>query len=381
MNLPPSLRLVFWETTTACNLKCIHCRRQEAAEKACAEELTTAEGLALIDQIAEFARPIIILSGGEPLLREDLFRLAIRAKSKGLRVALATNGTIVDGRLAWRILDAGIDRVSVSLDGARAKTHDEFRGVPGAHQRAVEALSVLHSLGVDTQVNFTVARFNVAEVPEVYDLALALGVRALHYFMLVPVGCGLAIADREMLSPAEYETWLEWLSSRERKGEIELKATCAPHYFRVSRQDGKAKAREVDRKDAGGGGMHQATRGCLAGVGVAFVSHRGEVFPCGYLPLSAGNLREKGLREIWEGSELFSKLRNPDSLQGKCGICNYRVICGGCRARAYGATGDMLGPEPYCSFQPSVQALAPSSKAPPSEALPSEAPPSSAPTE
>ena len=362
--LKPQLRLVFWETTAGCNLRCVHCRRLDVMETVSKEDLTTAEGLDLIDQISGFGSPILVLSGGEPLLRPDLFDLAARAKERGLRVALATNGTLIDASCARRVRAAGFDRVSISLDGATAGTHDAFRGQPGSHGKAVAALQALHALGVATQVNFTVARHNVAEVPAIYDLAIALGADALHFFMLVPVGCGVAIADRELLPAEEYERWLAWLWDREQEGKIELKATCAPHYFRMMRQGGRRppggpgqpslRAPGGPRMSFGGprNALHQATRGCLAGVGVCFVSHRGEVFPCGYLPVPAGDIRRQRLKEIWDGSDVFGRLRDPALLKGKCGGCEYKTVCGGCRARAFGVAGDWLGEEPFCTWIP-----------------------------
>lgn len=359
--LGADLRLVFWETTAGCNLRCVHCRRIDVMETLAQDDLTTAQGEALIDGIAEVAKPILVLSGGEPLMRPDIFDLAKHAKSRGLRVALATNGTKIDGQLAWRIADAGVARVAISLDGALPETHDLFRGIPGSHVKAVAALTALRTLGVSTQINFTVTRHNVAEVPRIYELALELGASALHFFMLVPVGCGVAIADREMLSAAEYERWLVWLYEREREGRIELKATCAPHYFRVVRQDGRTPPASHHRQAEKGAtglppahhqALHQVTRGCLAGVGVSFVSHTGEVFPCGYLPVSAGNVTRTRFAEIWAASPLFLGLRDPARLGGKCGACHFKGICGGCRARAYAASRDWLAEEPFCDYQP-----------------------------
>jgi len=356
----PDLRLVFWETTAGCNLRCVHCRRLDAMETVSREDLTPAEALDLIDQIAAIGNPILVLSGGEPLMRPDIFDLAARAKSRGLRVALATNGTLVDPAVAGRIRAAGFDRVSISLDGAEGATHDSFRGQPGSHAKAVETLRRLKALGVGTQVNFTVARHNIAEVPAILDLAIALGADALHFFMLVPVGCGLAIADSEMLTAGEYEKWLEWLYDREREGRIELKATCAPHYFRVMRQGGRRPGdagRPAAGRQAADGkpSLHQATRGCLAGTGVCFVSHRGEVFPCGYLPVSAGNARTAPLRDIWESAGVFAALRDPGKLGGKCGACEFKMVCGGCRARAFGVSGDWLAEEPFCTWKPGTR--------------------------
>lgn len=365
----PPPRLIFWETTAGCNLACIHCRRTTVADQLLPQDLTTAEAYSLIDQIAAFARPILVLSGGEPLFRPDIFEIARYASDAGLIVALATNGTLIDRDMARRIRESGIQRVSVSFDGADAPTHDLFRG-PGAFARAIAGIEHLREAGVPYQINTTVARHNVAQMPQTLAMARDLGATALHLFLLVPVGCGVEIADDQQISPAEYEAVLHWLYDAEMEGGIELKATCAPHYFRIVRQRQAAERRagivrerphsHHRQERAGSDGaspsgrhpMNAMTKGCLAGSGVCFVSHRGEVFPCGYLPLPAGDIRTQPLQQIWEGSPLFAELRDPDRLTGKCGLCEFKRVCGGCRARAYGMTLEYLGEEPFCSYEP-----------------------------
>ena len=365
----PPPRLIFWETTAGCNLACIHCRRTTVADQLLPQDLTTAEAYDLIDQIVAFARPILVLSGGEPLFRPDIFAIARYASDAGLIVALATNGTLIDRDVAQRIRQSGIQRVSVSFDGADAPTHDLFRG-QGAFARAIAGIDCLREAGVPYQINTTVARHNVAQMPQTLAMARDLGAAALHLFLLVPVGCGVEIADDQQISPAEYEAVLHWLYDAEMEGGIELKATCAPHYFRIVRQRQAAERRagivrerphsHHRQERAGGDGaspsgrhpMNAMTKGCLAGSGVCFISHRGEVFPCGYLPLAAGDIRIQPLQEIWEGSPLFAELRDPDRLTGKCGLCEFKRVCGGCRARAYGMTLEYLGEEPFCSYEP-----------------------------
>ena len=365
----PPPRLIFWETTAGCNLACIHCRRTTVADQLLPQDLTTAEAYDLIDQIVAFARPILVLSGGEPLFRPDIFAIARYASDAGLIVALATNGTLIDRDVAQRIRQSGIQRVSVSFDGADAPTHDLFRG-QGAFARAIAGIDCLREAGVPYQINTTVARHNVAQMPQTLAMARDLGAAALHLFLLVPVGCGVEIADDQQISPAEYEAVLHWLYDAEMEGGIELKATCAPHYFRIVRQRQAAERRagivrerphsHHRQERAGGDGaspsgrhpMNAMTKGCLAGSGVCFISHRGEVFPCGYLPLAAGDIRIQPLQEIWEGSPLFAELRDPDHLTGKCGLCEFKRVCGGCRARAYGMTLEYLGEEPFCSYEP-----------------------------
>jgi len=376
----PPPRLVFWESTAGCNLACIHCRRITVADQLLPQDLSTQESFDLIDQIAAFGRPIFVLSGGEPLFRPDIFDIARHATDAGLIVALATNGTLIDAETAAKIKEAGIRRVSVSFDGADAETHDIFRG-QGAFDLAIAGMGHLRDIGVPYQINTTVARHNVHQMPETLALAKGLGAVALHLFLLVPVGCGVEIADDQQISASEYEDVLNWMYDAEIEGGIELKATCAPHYFRIVRQRQVEERRQGifrerpqsmhRQKHAGGGhpgsgqghpggnghpgrrhAMNAMTKGCLAGTGVVFVSHRGEIFPCGYLPLEAGNIRREPFQKIWEQSPLFTDLREPDLLGGKCGICEFKRICSGCRARAYGMTMDYLGEEPFCTYEP-----------------------------
>src|SRR5581483_4727522 len=240
-------RLVFWEVTKGCNLRCIHCRAS-ATELSSPADLQTATALRIIDQIAEAGNPILVLSGGEPLYRSDIFQLARYGTDKGLRVALATNGTLVTKDVARMIVDSGVKRVSISLDGADALTHDTFRGIPGAFDAAVYGLRNLKALGMSVQINMTIARHNARQLPKVLELAKSLGADALHTFLLVPVGCGVDIAAEQMVAPEEYEEMLNWFYDQSLEGGIELKATCAPHYFHVVRQ-----RRVAERKEAQAG--------------------------------------------------------------------------------------------------------------------------------
>ena len=344
------------------------------------EDLSTEEGFKLIDQIVEFSNPILVLSGGEPLYRRDIFDLATYGINKGLRLSLATNGTLIDSKMADKIRDTGFARVAISLDGGNAATHDKFRAIPGSFNKAVEGIKNLIERGVSAQINTTIAKHNYKELPEILDLALKLGVDALHTFLLVPVGCGVDIAEDQMVSADTYEEILNWFYDQSKLHPIDLKATCAPHYFRVRAErilkEKKAglkptpfiphgtrlKAGHVDKvtiPKSGGTvkasthGLSAMTKGCLAGTGVCFISHKGEVFPCGYLPAKAGDVRKEPFKDIWHFSKVFGNLRNPDLLKGKCGICEFKHICLGCRARAYSATGDYLDEEPFCSYNPS----------------------------
>lgn len=349
-------RLIFWELTPQCNLRCVHCRAG-AQEERSADELTTEQGRAFIDSLVGWADPILVLTGGEPLYRPDWRDLARHATDRGLTVALATNGTLVDDRTASDIAASGIGRVSISIDGADAETHDRFRGVSGSYDRAVAGLRRLRDLGVSVQINMTVARHNVGQLDEALDRAIALGCDAFHLFLLVPVGCGIRIAETQQLEAERYEEVLAWLAERSKTARIGLRATCAPHYFRVVRQRGGQMTPHRGHGDRGAEGspsgrMQAATRGCLAGSGVCFVSHRGDVQPCGYLPLAVGNILERDLRDIWRDSPEFARLRDPEGLGGKCGLCEFRTVCMGCRARAYAATGDIMAEEPFCIYEP-----------------------------
>jgi len=377
----PAPRLIFWETTAGCNLACIHCRRITVADQLMPQDLTTAEAFDLIDQIASFGSPIFVLSGGEPLFRPDIFDIARHATDAGLIVALATNGTLIDADVARKIKESGVKRVSVSFDGADAPTHDIFRG-PGAFDAAMKGIGHLRDVGLPFQINTTVARHNAHQMPETLALAKEIGAVALHLFLLVPVGCGVEIAPDQQILPDEYEAVLNWMYDAEMEGGIELKATCAPHYFRIARQRQAEERRNgivrerpssMHRQQHGGntatgghpGGhpgsnghgpgrhaMNAMTKGCLAGTGVTFVSHRGEVFPCGYLPVEAGHIRHQGFQDIWENSPLFAELRDVELLGGKCGVCEFKKLCSGCRARSFGMTGDYLAEEPFCTYEP-----------------------------
>jgi radical SAM protein with 4Fe4S-binding SPASM domain len=411
----PPLRLVFWETTTGCNLACIHCRRLEVSRQLSQGDLSTEQALAMIRSLPETGRPILVFSGGEPLMRPDIFELATEATRLNLPIALATNGTIMNEAVADQVKRAGFRRVSISFDGPDAATHDRFRGIDGAFEASVRGFGLLRQRGMSMQMNTTVARHNYRRLDDIYRLALDLGADALHIFMLVPVGCGMSLSQEIMLDPQEYESALNWIYDRSLEGKLHLKATCAPHYFRVMRQRAKADGRAMPPaahphrgmgegsgfgvegsvndeagkpKPEGGfrvqgsgfsagsdeqaalestpienqkskiknppphGDMTAMTKGCLAGQAVCFISHSGEVFPCGYLPVSSGNIKTTPLPAIWRQSQIFQDLRNDSGLEGKCGCCEYKKVCMGCRARAYAETGDYMAEEPNCGFVP-----------------------------
>ncbi len=335
-----TLKRVYWETTAGCNLRCIHCRRLDILDQPDPDELTTAEGLKLIDDLRFFGRPVLIFSGGEPLVRRDLFSLLARARTHGLPIALSTNGTLVDAAVAHRLKDAGVYYASVSLDGAKPRTHDHFRG-EGAFQQTLRGFRLMRDAGIKVQINFTVTKKNVREVPAIFELAKAEKAIALYLFLLVPVGCGIKIAPSDMLSSEEVEEWLKWVVHKDQEGTFPLKAICAPHYFRVDHEMAEDPPP-----------ISSERKGCLAGIHMCFISHKGDVYPCGYLPLAAGNIRQRPFRSIWENSGLFDALRDPSLLTGRCGACDFKAICGGCRARAFYTYGEVLAEEPYCHFNP-----------------------------
>ncbi|MDT8392027.1 MAG: radical SAM protein [Lentisphaeria bacterium] len=347
----PPLRLVFWELTARCNLRCRHCRG-EAGENPAADELGTRDILQAADDIRAAGDPILILTGGEPLTRPDFFTVAEACAKRFSRVALATNGTLVDDTTARRIVASGIQRVSVSIDGADAATHDRFRGQGGSFDAALRGYAALRRAGMSMQINVTVAHHNESQLEDLLTLSLALGADAFHVFMLVPVGCGADIAPRERLEADRVEQALTWLFKRagDLEGTLQIKATCAPQFHRIMRQAGTAPGTTAA---TGEHGMHTVTRGCLAGSSVCFVSRCGDVQPCGYLPVKAGNLRRRPFVDIWRSAPVFQTLRDPGQLKGKCGVCAYRLVCQGCRARAYAKTGDFLEADPDCPYQPS----------------------------
>ncbi len=347
---PPVPRLIAWELTRSCNLGCVHCRGSATRDRA-TEELSLQEGLQLIDNIASFSKPVLILSGGEPLMRQDVYKIAQYGTDKGLRVVLATNGTLLTPEVAQKLKDCGIQRVSISVDGATAETHDAFRGLSGAFEKALQGIEYLKGADLSFQINTTITRRNLAEIPAITDLGIKLGAAGIHIFLLVPTGRGKEIEGDE-ISPQDYEKVLNWFYDKQKElKNINLKATCAPHYFRIMRQRAKAEGIKITPQTHG---LEAMTKGCLGGSGFCFISYKGDVAPCGYLPAWAGNVRRQPFSEIWATAKVFQDLRDPDLLKGKCGRCEYRKICAGCRARAYARYDDYLAEEPYCTYQPTI---------------------------
>jgi radical SAM protein with 4Fe4S-binding SPASM domain len=309
----------------------------------------------LIDQISDMLgagesrfKPIFVISGGEPLLREDVFDIAAHATSQGLRAAISPNGTLITPDVVDSMVDAGIKRVSVSIDGSSAARHDAIRGVPGAFAGAVRGIEHCRDGRLPFQINTTVMRQNVDDLKAIHELSISLGAAAWHVFMLVPTGRG-KIDDE--LTPQGYEDILNWVYEAALDSPIPLRVTCGPQFMRLAltrKHESQTPPNLVGRER----GLDRMSRGCLAGMGYCFISYRGEVYPCGYLPVLAGNVRQESFETIYRESPVFQRLRDLSSLEGKCGGCSFVHRCGGCRARAFGLTGNYLAEEPYCVYGP-----------------------------
>ena len=302
----------------------------------------------MLDEMAAVAKPIVILTGGEPLLREDIWDIASHGTEIGLRMVMATNGTLITPATVEMMKSSGIKRVSISLDGASAATHDVFRKVKGAFEGALAGIEKLKKGGVEFQINTTVTKNNIGEIQELLDLAIRLGAAAHHLFLLVPTGRAKEMVDQE-IDAREYERLLRWFYRKGREVPIHIKATCAPHYYRILRQEAHLRGEKVDFETYG---LDAVTRGCLGGTSFCFISHVGIVQPCGYLELKCGDLKERSFGEIWNGSDVFKRLRDFSAYKGKCGVCEYLRFCGGCRARAFESTGDYMAEEPLCMHRP-----------------------------
>ena len=340
--------LIAWEVTRSCMLACKHCRAA-AQRTPYPDELTTDECFALLDNIASFAKPIIILTGGEPMLRPDIYDIAKYAGELDMRVVMAPCGALIDDESAAKILDSGIRHISISLDGATAESHDEFRGVDGAFESSLRGIEAAKRAGLSFQVNTTITQDNLDEVEDILNLAIELGASVFNPFLLVPTGRGRELAHRE-ISPEQYEQTLRWLAGQQNRGDIRIRVTCAPHYQRVIRQLG------IRTDEA------RQPKGCMGGQSFAFISHRGKVQICGFLDTEAGDLREENLdfKRIWDTSELFGQVRDLSGYHGRCGRCEFARVCGGCRARAFAVTGDYLADDPFCLHEPKRRANTPS---------------------
>ncbi len=340
---------IAWEITRRCNLKCVHCRSSSLITDK-HPGFTREQAFKLLDEIADYAKPVVVLSGGEPLLRKDVFEIAAHGTQQGLRMCMATNGMLVTDEICEKIKSSGIRICSLSLDGSTEEVHDNFRQQKGAFQGAIRAAKLFKKHGIEFLINSSFTRRNQQEIPKLARLAKDLGATAWYMFMIVPTGRGEEIME-ELISKEEYEEILNWHYEMERKEkDMLVRPTCAPHYYRIVLQRNKKEEEKVEKrtlKFSTGG-----SKGCLAGQLIALIDVDGEVLPCSYFPKSAGNVLKQPFREIWEKSELFRDLRDFKSYKGRCGSCEYVGVCGGCRARAYAITGDYMDEEPFCGYVP-----------------------------
>ncbi len=338
--------LVIWEVTQACDLACLHCRASAQPDRN-PSELSTNEGFALLERVREFGDPLMVFTGGDPLKRPDLFALLERSVSLGLRTTVTPSATpLLTPQAVDRFARCGVARMAVSLDGPDALSHDGFRGVEGSFARTLGALEHARSIGLETQVNTTVTRHNVARLREVANLVEGYGSRLWSVFFLVVTGRAMANMD---LAPEEYEQVFELLFEISQGASFDVKTTEAQHYRRYVAQRRKAGA-QVGAKLSG----IQRQAGISDGKGFVFVSHTGDIFPSGFLPVAAGNIRRQLLGDVYRKSELFRVLRNSDNLEGKCGGCEYRNLCGGSRSRAFALTGNYLAEDPRCVYIPAA---------------------------
>lgn len=353
--------LVFWETTRACLLACRHCRAS-ATTQAPPGELSTEEGHALIEQVAGFGRPypILVLTGGDCLLRPDLFDLVEHAASLGVPVCLSPSVTpLLDAAMVARIARSGVRAVSVSLDGCGARTHDGVRGIPGHFEATVAAIGQLVASGVTVQVNTTVMEGNVEDLPGIAALVARAGAHIWEVFFLVQVGRG---AEARPVSPAAHEDLCHFLYDASTYGFI-VRTVEAPFFRRVvttrracapapdSALYRRLSARLVGFLGPGTGHPSAHTAPTRDGKGIVFIAHDGEVYPAGFLPLGLGSVRTRPLREIYRDDPLLKSIRAA-KFTGRCGRCEYADLCGGSRARAYAATGNPLGEDPACPYLP-----------------------------
>lgn len=347
----PGPQLISWNITLRCPLRCAHCYVDAGGHEA-EGVLSTVEAYAVIDQICELGKPVVILSGGEPLMREDIFAIARYGAGKGLKMAMGTSGVLIDGEMARRIRESGIRRVAISVDSSDPVVHDRFRGLPGAWERTIQGIRHCRDAGIRVQINMTVLSPTLQAIQDVVSLGTDLGVTDYQIFFPVPTGRGNAVS---WLTPQVYEDLIRDVLVAYRNSDVNIRPTCAPQFRRIADTLG------IQNPSWG--------RGCIAGIRYCRIFANGDVTPCPYLPARAGNVRKIPLKEIWERSPVFLALRDPSLLTGKCGRCGYREVCGGCRARSFGTgvhmtdlcggiarpenpAGDLCGKDPWCCYEP-----------------------------
>ena len=340
--------VIFWEMTKACALECRHCRAQAQPQRH-PLEFTTQEGFQLLDQMVEFGnQPILVLTGGDPLMRRDIFDFIGYGLEKGLRVALSPSATaLMRPETLKRLKEAGISRISFSLDGAKAQTHDTFRGVQGSFQRTLECAADAVDAGLPLQINTTVTRFSYPELAALEQVFRRTEAVLWDLFFLVPTGRAVT---EDMLSPQEHEDVFHWLAKLSQESTLSIRTTLGQPYRRVLLQRDGSGSQEPSKPAPTGMPTRMPTTN--DGKGVCFISHVGQVQPSGFLPLSPGNVRTDQLTHIYRDSRLFNDLRDPGLLKGKCGRCPFKEVCGGCRARAYAFSGDYLESDPSCAYEP-----------------------------
>ncbi|WP_053361863.1 TIGR04053 family radical SAM/SPASM domain-containing protein [Bacillus sp. FJAT-27251] len=353
--------IVIWELTRACQLKCLHCRA-EAQYRRDPRELSFEEGKALINQIYEMNNPMLVFTGGDPLMREDVFEIAAYAIKKGVRVSMTPSATPnVTKEAIEKAKEVGLSRWAFSLDGPTAEIHDHFRGTEGSFDLTMERIKYLHELEIPIQINTVISRYNYDCLEEMAKLVEELDCVLWSVFFLVPTGRG---QEKDMITPAEHEKVFSWLYQLSKRVKFDIKTTAGQHYRRVVIQNKMREAMEqvediqyLDALTQQGltgsiDGLGRAPKGVNDGNGFVFISHIGDVYPSGLLPVKAGNVREQPLAEIYRESPIFKALRDPAGFKGKCGQCEFRYVCGGSRSRAYAVTGDYLESEPYCVYIP-----------------------------
>lgn len=338
--------LVIWELTQACDLACRHCRASAQPDRNPAE-LSTTDAYRVLDQICEFGSPLVVLTGGDPLKRTDLFQIIDRSVARGLRTTVTPSATPLLTRDAVRLLkDAGLARMAISLDGPNREIHDGFRRVDGSFQRTIDALGWAKEVGLETQINTTVSRHNVGHLDDIATIVGESQARLWSVFFLVVTGRAQLEDD---LSAEEYERVFEFLYQTSLRAPFDIKTTEAPHYRRYHAQQRK---RNPEAARSMAPSLIQRHGGVNDGRGLIFLSHTGEIYPSGFLELSAGNIRTKSLVEAYRHSQLFQVIRDSDQLEGKCGVCEFRNLCGGSRSRAQALTGNFMAADPRCVYQP-----------------------------
>jgi len=366
MNNKP--KIIAFEVTNRCRFNCLHCRANAVAAKSDQQELTTEQCKKILGSVSKFCKgvqPMIILTGGEPMERGDIYELIRHGRKLGLRMVLATCGYLINEDSIDELRKAGVSALSFSIDGSSAETHDRFRGTVGAFDIAVRAAKVAHKAGMRFQINTTISKINIDEIAGIVELTKRLGAYCFNAFILVPTGRGRRLAD-EILSPVQYEVLLNELLNLKLESKIEVRVTCGPSFVRVWRQAKEAlrekKPGDSDEQSLKSGdkktkmddieSISGEPKGCMGGRGFGFISWRGDVQTCGFLDISAGNLVENGFNfgRIWRESKFLNEIRDVAAYKGRCGVCEYVNVCGGCRARAYATTGDYLAEDPVCEF-------------------------------